>query len=179
MKKRTETKRIIIHCLATSKAWGAGKPVDLVVREVTRWHVVDRGWSGPGYHHIIAHSGEHGTARDEALMGAHTRGHNADSIAIALTGGRGASADDAPEDHFNAAQLRALVKLVADIQRRYPGVQTIHGHNEFANKGCPGFRVEKHWDRLVEQYGERDKPAVKTKPVPWWVRLINVLFGKD
>jgi hypothetical protein len=173
VKKRTHTRRIILHCSATSKQWARNKPMDLILSEIRHWHVNDNGWSDVGYHWLIGPTGEVVTGRDETLMGAHTKAHNSDSIGICLIGGRGSGDTDAPEDHFTPAQLAALVELVADIERRYPGVQTVHGHNEFARRACPGFRVADHWERVKRQYG---RTTPKSKPTPWWVRLINALW---
>jgi N-acetylmuramoyl-L-alanine amidase len=174
MKPRRTTKRIIIHCSATRPEWMRGQGV-ASKREVIRgWHVNDRRWSDIGYHRIIDRDGEVADGRQIDLQGAHTRGQNADSVAVCLIGGHGASADDAPEDHFTAAQLRALVREVGDLREKYPGA-TVHGHNEFANKGCPGFRVGRHWSRLVKEYDSR--PVRQAAAVPWWARLLNLLKG--
>ena len=47
-----------------------------------------------------------------------------------------------PKDTRTPAQRAALVRLVAEMRKKYPGA-TVHGHNEFANKACPSFNVQK------------------------------------
>ncbi len=178
MKTRTKTRRIIIHCSATRAAWMAGSDLFNKVETIKSWHVHERGWSDIGYHLIIDRDGGSAIGRPEHLVGAHTRGHNADSYAICILGGHGSGADNAPEDNFTPVQIKALVREVQRVKEQYPGIQTIHGHNEFAAKACPGFTVADHWNRLVSEYGVPLKPAPKPKPVPWWTRFLTSIKGK-
>lgn len=84
-------------------------------------------------------------------MGAGVRGHNRGVIHIALVGGRGGSADDKFEDHYTKKQEAALRSLVRDIMGRTQ-ISHINGHNEYANKGCPCFRVyQNEWMPPVEK----------------------------
>jgi len=132
--------RAIVHCSATRPEWMDGQPLADKVAEIRRWHVDQNGWADIGYHWIIDRDGMLAPGRPEATQGAHVRGHNADSIGICLLGGFGSNADDAFVDHYTQAQERTLRDLLAEIAARYPGL-TIHGHNEFAAKACPGFRA--------------------------------------
>ena len=45
-----------------------------------------------------------------------------------------------PCDTQMPEQRAALRDLVARLKDEYPGA-TVHGHNEFADKACPCFRV--------------------------------------
>ena len=99
-----------------------------------------RGWSDIGYHHVIQRDGSLGVGRPLWQAGAHTRGQNGDSIGICLMGGHGSSADDRFEDNFTELQDHAARMLIEDLRAEY-GALTLHGHNEFAAKACPGFRV--------------------------------------
>ena len=139
-----QIKRIIIHCAATPPTWMDGRDLAEQVQEIRRWHVQERGWSDIGYHWIIGRDGSVATGRPEGVQGAHTRGHNTDSLGVCLIGGHGSQATDAPADHYTPAQLRALRELVVEIQREHPGA-TVHGHNEFSAKACPGFDAARWW----------------------------------
>ena len=73
-----------------------------------------------------------GRPLDEA--GAHTQGHNADSIGVCLIGH--SSLD------MNNRQFDALLDLIAALKLCF-GEMTIHAHNEFnKHKTCPGFDVK-------------------------------------
>ena len=137
--KGRKLKRLIVHCSATH----ANQNVDAAT--IRRWHVEGNGWSDIGYHFVTGRNGLFEFGRPLEKAGAHTYGHNRDSIGLCLIGGHGASADDHFTDHFTAEQATSLVFAVKMAQRI--GL-SVHGHNEFANKGCPGFRV----DQFIKEY---------------------------
>lgn len=124
--------KIIIHCTATPE----GR--DVSVDQVTAWHKA-RGFRTIGYHYLIDIRGKIEAGRDEAEVGAHCTGRNARSIGICYVGGLDRDTLK-PKDTRTEAQKLALRKLVETLQLRYPGA-TVHGHNEFAAKACPCFRV--------------------------------------
>lgn len=133
---------IIVHCTATKPDWMAGSTTEEKVNEVKKWHVIERGWKDIGYHYLIDRDGTIATGRPIDQVGAHTQGHNTGSIGISLIGGFGSSADDKFEDNFTPKQEFALRKLIEDLRYRF-GIKKVSGHNEYANKACPGFRVAK------------------------------------
>lgn len=75
-----------------------------------------------------------------AVIGAHCEGHNANSIGICYIGGCAADGKT-PKDTRTPQQREALRRLVADLQKQYPGA-SVHGHREFAAKACPSFDVK-------------------------------------
>jgi len=107
----------------------------------------DRGWSDIGYHYLIDRDGTVAKGRPIERVGAHVRGHNAGSIGISLFGGHGSSENDAFADNFTPEQDAALRDLLSDLRREYPAIKRISGHNEFAAKACPGFRVGRWLER--------------------------------
>ena len=125
---------IIIHCSATVE----GK--DYTVADIDRWHK-SRGWQCIGYHYVIYRDGSVHTGRPVAQIGAHCTGHNANSIGVCYIGGCAADGKT-PKDTRTPQQREALRRLVADLQKQYPGA-TVHGHREFAAKACPSFDVKK------------------------------------
>jgi len=131
--------KIILHCSATPE----GK--DYTVAQIRQWHLA-RGFSDVGYHYVIYRDGSVHRGRPETQVGAHTTGYNTHSIGICYIGGceatKNAKGDYPPKDTRTPAQRAALIRLVAELRRQYPAA-TVHGHNEFANKACPSFNVQK------------------------------------
>jgi N-acetylmuramoyl-L-alanine amidase len=130
--------RIILHCTATPE----GKHFD--VATIRRWHVKDRGWKDIGYHYVIYLDGSVHEGRPLEQVGAHTSGHNADSIGVVYVGG--CDAKMKAKDTLNEAQEVAMVNLIEALRAAH-GEMTLHGHNEFAAKACPSFNVKTkfHW----------------------------------
>lgn len=141
-----EINEIIVHCTATRASWYADKPVEEVVKELTRWHVEDNKWSDCGYHFLVHRDGRVGSARPVARAGAHCRGRNKRSIGISLVGGRNGEEDDEFSDNFTAAQDKALRSLIKDLTAKYNTIHSIAGHNEYAAKACPCFNVEEWYN---------------------------------
>lgn len=128
MRKITE---IIIHCSATKEGQ------DFTVRDIDRRHR-QRGFKMVGYHFVIRLDGTIEQGRPLEMIGAHCSGHNSHSIGICYIGGLDSSGK--PKDTRTQAQKDVLWSLVKSLQKKYPRA-TLHGHNEFANKACPCFRV--------------------------------------
>lgn len=145
---------IIIHCSATRPEWNADLGGLAKVAEIRRWHVEDNGWSDIGYHYIVDRNGQVFDGRPEGRSGAHTRGHNANSIGICLIGGFGSSETDNFDEHYTPKQEQVLRKLIAGIERRYD-IKKISGHNQYAAKACPGFNVP----RWLKRQKPRTSPA--------------------
>jgi|TARA_R100001440_G_scaffold8905_1_gene16734 N-acetylmuramoyl-L-alanine amidase len=132
--------RIILHCSATRE----GK--DFSVDTIRGWHVNGRGWSDIGYHWVIRLDGSIEVGRPLEKSGAHTKGHNKDSVGVCYIGG--CDADGKPKDTMNPEQEKAWRMIVLSLRTLY-GDLTIHGHNEFANKACPSFTVK---EKFADMY---------------------------
>ena len=133
-------KRIILHCTATPES----KHFD--VDTIRRWHVKDRGWKDIGYHYVIYIDGSVHEGRPIEQAGAHTSGHNADSIGITYVGG--CDAKMKAKDTLNEAQETAMVNLIKALREQH-GELSLHGHNEFAAKACPSFKVKDKFGWLL------------------------------
>lgn len=125
--------KIIIHCSATPE----GR--DNSAADIRRWHLAQK-YKDIAYHYVIRLDGTIEKGRDESVVGAHTRGHNATSIGVCYVGGV-ARDGRTPKDTRTAAQKSALVRLTHELRQRYP-LATVHGHREFASKACPSFDVQ-------------------------------------
>jgi len=131
---------IIVHCTATRADWWSSKRTSEKVAEVRKWHVQGNGWKDIGYHFLIDRDGTIAKGRPLESTGTHVMGHNTGTIGVSLFGGHGSSADDQFAEHFTPAQDKALRELIADLRKRF-GALKLSGHNEYAAKACPGFRV--------------------------------------
>ncbi len=135
--------KIIIHCTATPE----GR--DVTINEVRRWHVEQRGWRDVGYHFLIQIDGTIDEGRPIEQTGAHTRGHNWDSIGIAIVGGMSKDMTE-PKDTRTEEQKEALVDLLCQLKDTYGG--TIYGHRDFSNKACPSFDAKTEYENISYRY---------------------------
>jgi len=131
--------KIIIHCTATPE----GR--DVTKKDLYTWHVKERGWSDIGYHFFIDLAGEVHECRPIERTGAHTKGHNWDSIGIAYAGGM--NADNTKfKDTRNELQREALVDLLCQLHDTYGGV--VYGHRDFSSKDCPSFDAKTEYENI-------------------------------
>ncbi len=99
---------IILHTTATRSEWMVGHGTLAKVQEIALWHTRDRKWRAIGYHYLIDRDGTVANGRPLEQVGAHVKGHNSNSIGIALIGGFGGSADDLFKDHYTPAHRQPL-----------------------------------------------------------------------
>lgn len=126
---------IIIHCTATPE----GR--DVSVDTIRGWHKA-QGWADIGYHWVVGLDGVPRPGRPEAQIGAHVAGHNTGTIGVVYVGGVAKDGKTA-KDTRTAAQRTGLIAIVRGLKERYPSIEKISGHNQYANKACPSFDVRK------------------------------------
>lgn len=190
---------VMIHALDTPPSWAQGKSISQIVKEVTRWHVVERGWSAVAYAKIIGPTGAVGKGRDLdgdgdvwEETGAGAAGWNADGIHIALAGGKGGTATDLFSEHYTKKQEVALIKELREIEllsgrtlvavrtptqaRTLPSTQIgLMGHNQVANKACPCFNVPDWYTGVAKGIPAKptNRPTTPTKfNLPWPLNVI-------
>lgn len=151
--------KIILHCSATRPEWMESQPIEAKRAEIERWHLA-RGWRAIGYHWLIDRDGAVIAGRPEAQEGAHVTGQNATSVGVCLIGGFGSNGDDLPADHFTPHQMDALRDLMGDLLSRYPGAM-VRGHNDYAAKACPGFRVALHLAEILPASPPAARPPMQ------------------
>ena len=134
---------INIHASATKPQWMAGRTIKEKVAEIRRWHVEDNGWHDIAYHFVIDRDGMVNRGRKAEMVGAFEPKVNAHAIGICLIGGFGSNANDEFDKNYTPDQDASLRKLIRIIQHQYPSAKKISGHNQFANKACPGFKVDR------------------------------------
>ena len=135
--------KIIIHCTATPE----GR--DVSIDEVRRWHVKERGWRDVGYHFLIRLDGTVEEGRPIEMTGAHTRGHNWDSIGIAYAGGMSKDITE-PKDTRTEQQKSSMVDLLCQLHDCYGG--TVYGHRDFSEKACPSFDAKTEYENISNRY---------------------------
>ena len=116
----------------------------MLFRSIDSWHR-QRGFNGIGYHYVVELDGHIAQGRPVHLAGAHCKGHNSNSIGVVYVGGL--DADGRAADTRTAAQRNALIALLSQLRRIYPGA-AIHGHRDFAAKECPCFNATKEYAAL-------------------------------
>ena len=132
--------KIILHCSATREGQ------HITVETMRQWHL-KRGWKDIGYHYVIYIDGSVHKGRPIEQVGAHTKGQNTGSIGICYVGGVEKDGKT-PKDTLNELQETAMVNLIKALREEY-GDMTLHGHNEYAAKACPSFKVYEKFDWLL------------------------------
>lgn len=137
--------KYIVHCSYTPPS------LDIGVKEIRGWHTsVDpsdpsKPWNDIGYHFVIKRDGAIEEGRPIHIAGAHTLGHNKDSVGVCLVGGM-AESDKRPECNFTYFQYLALVRNYAMLKRTHPSIK-IYGHNYLnSHKACPTFDVNSFFE---------------------------------
>lgn len=151
---------IVVHCTYSPPR------MDIGVEEIRKWHVEGNGWSDIGYHYVIRRDGEVEVGRPLKRPGAHAKGYNSNSIAIAWVGGM-ASGSDKPEDNRTAAQNEAMVSLIKELQQEFPGAALL-GHRDLkgVKKDCPCFDVREWFVKECNtEKKEAEEPSRSAKTV--------------
>jgi len=131
--------KIIIHCSATKEAQ------DFSASDIKEWHL-DRGFRDIGYHYVIKLDGKIEYGRNIDQQGAHCRGENEHSIGICYIGGL--DKDGKPKDTRTKEQKESLLDLIHSLNQCILNWSlVIQGHNQFSNKSCPCFDVEKEYGK--------------------------------
>lgn len=130
----------VMHTSATSSTWWRGKSNQEMFDEIRRWHVVGNGWSDIGYHGVAFPDGEVIEGRAWSRIGAHVKEANRGSIGYCMVPVKTIDRMATPADFYTSetlASMRAVIDRACNATR----IERIAGHNEFANKLCPGFKV--------------------------------------
>lgn len=137
-KARYPVETAVIHCAATPTGYWIGKTPFEAFAIVNQWHR-ERGFkNGFGYHGLIMPDGTFYRGRPYDMIGAHVIDHNRGTLGFLLLESRKVERIGVFDDWFNPPQARTLQRVLADI----PGLSKVRGHNDYAPRLCPGFKVQ-------------------------------------
>lgn len=138
--------KIILHHSATKDgltvSWNA----------IRRYHMGECAWSDIGYHFGVELMPDHGYApgsyevimgRMPDVQGAHTSGHNEDSLGICFVG----CFDESPPPTSQLLRGVELCAWLCHVHNLLP--RDIYGHRDFAKKTCPGLAFDLKSFRLM------------------------------
>lgn len=126
-------KFLTIHCAATPE----GR--EIKASTINQWDHAKFGQTS--YHWIVELDGTKVRGLADDRLGAHVGGHNTGNIGVCYVGGMDANMAH-PKDTRTDAQKQALREIVAEYEKKYPGIQVL-GHKDWPNvkKACPSFDV--------------------------------------
>lgn len=134
----------ILHTSATPGDWWEGKTGEEVLRAFWQWHVVDNGWRKVGYHRVVMPDGTilHDQTYLRSLwdIGAHVRERNRGTVGICMVPVNTIDRMGSFEDFYTMAQKMAVRQYLKDLGA-ITDLKWVTGHNAYANKLCPGFKV--------------------------------------
>lgn len=143
--KKYPVTEVVLHTSATTPNWARGKTAEEMRDEIRSWHVNDNGWRDIGYHRVIAPDGSIAVGRSLWEIGAHVQGHNRGTVGICLIPVNPVTFIGSVEDFYTTAQIQATRDYLRDLSR-LTDITKVSGHNDYANKLCPGFKVKtKDW----------------------------------
>lgn len=122
-------RRVIVHHSAS--------PRSTTVADIDAWHR-DRGFARIGYNFVILGDGTLVPGRGAAAVGAHAKGHNADSIGICVVG------DNTKREHaWSEAQWTTLESLLDILRGAAPKVELLRHCDVNPATECPGTSLHR------------------------------------
>lgn len=137
-KARVPVREAVLHCAAIKTGYFAGYTPFEVFFTVNRWHVARGFGNGFGYHGLFMPDGTFYPGRPYTMQGAHVIERNRGTLGFLLIESREIARIGAFSDWFTEAQRQAVKRHLAGLD----GLQRVSGHNDYANKLCPGFKVQ-------------------------------------
>ena len=143
-------KYIAVHCTASSQH----ATIKELLLEFER-----KGWSKPGYHHIVDVNGKVFNTLSEDEVSNGVKGFNSNLINVAYIGG--IDAKGKPVDKRTEEQKKSLLLLLKALKKKYPNA-IIQGHRDFSPdtnkngivdpweriKACPCFDAKVEYKNL-------------------------------
>ena len=143
-------KKLIIHCSASDyKHQDNVEAITLLHTLPKNWttdwggyRANGRAWKGIGYQWVITGDAKLHKGRKEDIAGAHTKGHNHDSIGICVTGNK----------NFSKDQMESLISLIESLMIVYQlTTDDVYPHWYFNSiKTCPNFKLGEKYGRFTK-----------------------------
>ncbi|XP_076138643.1 peptidoglycan recognition protein 5 [Alosa pseudoharengus] len=135
-------KRVVIHHTTIRNCATAQDCMEQVIR-IQKMHMRDRDFDDIGYSFLVGQNGMVYEGRGWGIVGAHSKGHNLDSVGIAFMGNFN---DDVP----TSAALSSVKRLLQHgvLQGFLISNYTILGHRDLASTECPGNKLYSEIQRL-------------------------------
>ena len=127
----------VLHCAAVPTGWADGKTPAEVYRQIDGWHR-ERGFASFGYHGLVMPGGAYYAGRPWSQIGAHVKEANRGTLGFLLIESRKIDRLGDFGEWFTDRQRVTLRGILAAV----PGLRWVRGHNDYAAKLCPGFRVQ-------------------------------------
>ncbi|XP_072247863.1 peptidoglycan recognition protein 5 [Leuresthes tenuis] len=126
------SRRVVIHHTALQNCEGLGGCKDLVV-SIQRMHMSERQFDDIGYNFLVGGDGTVFEGRGWGVVGAHTKGHNSNSLGIAFMGNFN---NDTPSKEALSSVKQLLLSGVSQgfLHPQY----VLYGHRDLGTTACPG-----------------------------------------
>lgn len=134
--KKYRVNEVVLHCAAVPGDWHKNKTAAQVREIIEGWHR-KKGWRAIGYHGIFMPDGTFIQGRAFTEIGAHVVERNRGTIGFLMIESQTITKISRFEDWFTEMQRKAVKAKIKSL----PGIQWVTGHNDYASKLCPGFKV--------------------------------------
>ena len=136
--KRYPVTEAVLHCAAIKTGQFAKMRPLQIWWTINRWHIEKGFTNGFGYHGFFMPDGSFHKGRPVEMIGAHVKENNRGTLGFLMIESREITRLGDFSDWFTEAQKRAVRQKLSDI----PGLKKVSGHNDYAPKLCPGFKVQ-------------------------------------
>lgn len=137
--KSVPVREAVLHCAAIGTGQFSGMSAFQVFATINRWHrEPPKSFKhGFGYHGLFMPDGTFYAGRPFNMVGAHVLGHNLGKLGFLMVESRNITRVGEFAEWFTEAQRSAVKAKLRTI----PGLDLVSGHNDYAKRLCPGFRV--------------------------------------
>jgi N-acetylmuramoyl-L-alanine amidase len=146
----TTVHTIMLHTTATPGDYLDRVTEDEAFRNIRSYHMAPtskggRGWSDIGYHGLIFWSGNYRQGRPFTRTGAGAYGWNNGVVHFSMFPVKTIKKLETPEYYYTPEQIATMRAMIEDVCTQTPIIR-INGHQEVAQKLCPGFPVvDSYW----------------------------------